>query len=133
MSRERMNQSEAKKPGSYRELIVWQKSMVLAKLIYRVTQGFPSEEKFGLTSQMRRAAVSIPSSIAEGQAPRGTREFIQFIAQAEGSLAELETQLTLAIDLGHVEATPTEKAVALIEELRRMLNALRRKLETPCS
>src|SRR2546428_212355 len=97
MSRERMNQSEAKKPGSYRDLIVWQKSMVLAKLIYRVTQGFPSEEKFGLTSQMRRAAVSIPSNIAEGQARRGTREFIQFIAQAEGSLADLETQLTLAM------------------------------------
>ena len=131
MSRERMNQSQAKKPGSYRDLIVWQKSMVLAKLIYRVTQGFPSEEKFGLTSQMRRAAVSIPSNIAEGQARRGTREFIQFIAQAEGSLAELDTQFTLAIDFGRVEATRTEKAVALIEELGRMLNALRRKLETP--
>ncbi|HTE91877.1 MAG TPA: four helix bundle protein [Terriglobales bacterium] len=128
-----MNQSEAKKPGSYRDLIVWQKSMALARQVYELTQGFPAEEKFGLTSQMRRAAVSIPSSIAEGQAPRGTREFIQFIAQAEGSPAELDTQLTLAIDLGHVEATPTEKAVALIEELRRMLNALRRKLETPCS
>ena len=128
-----MNQSQAKKPGRYRDLIVWQKSMVLAKLIDRVTQGFPSEEKFGLTSQMRRAAVSIPSNIAEGQARRGTREFIQFIAQAEGSLAELDPQLTLAIDFGHVEATRTEKAVALIEEVRRMLNALRRKLETPCS
>jgi len=128
-----MNQSEAKKPGSYRDLIVWQKSMALARQGYELTQGFPAEEKFGLTSQMRRAAVSIPSSIAEGQAPRGTREFIQFIAQAEGSLAELDTQLTLAIDFGHVEATRTEKAVALIEELRRMLNALRRKLETPCS
>ena len=128
-----MNQSEAKKPGSYRDLIVWQKSMALARQVYELTQGFPAEEKFGLTSQMRRAAVSIPSSIAEGQAPRGTREFIQFIAQAEGSPAELDTQLTLAIDFGHVEATQTEKAVALKEELRRMLNALRRKLETPCS
>src|SRR5438046_9836441 len=98
--------------------------MVRAKLIDRVTRGFPSEEKFGLTSQMRRAAVSIPSNIAEGQTRRGAREFIQFIVQAEGSLAELETQLTLAIDLGHVEATPTEKADALIGALRCMLTAL---------
>ena len=119
--------------GTFRDLEVWQKAMVVAKVIYQATSAFPSDEKFGLVNQIRRASVSIPSNIAEGQARRGTREFIQFIAQAEGSLAELETQLTLAIDLGHVEATPTEKAVALIEELRRMLNALRRKLETPCS
>ena len=130
MSDERTNQNEAKKAGSYRDLIVWQKAMTLAKLIYGLTQRFPSDEKFGLTSQMRRAAVSIPSNLAEGQARRGSREFIQFIAQAEGSLAELDTQLTLAIDLGHVDLSRAKDSVALIEELRGMPNALRRKLET---
>jgi four helix bundle protein len=133
MSDENLNPNEPKKAGSYRELIVWQKAMTLAKLIYALTQPLPHEEKFGLTSQMRRAAVSIPSNIAEGQARRGTREFIQFIAQAEGSLAELDTQLTLAIDLGYVDPSQAKAAAALIEELRRMLNALRRKLEAPPS
>lgn len=126
-----MNANEPKKPASYRDLIVWQKAMTLAKLIYGLTQKFPSEEKFGLTGQMRRAGVSIPSNLAEGQARRGSREFIQFIAQAEGSLAELDTQLTLATDLGYAAQSQTGDAVALIEELRHMLNALRRKLETP--
>jgi len=128
-----MNATEPKKPGSYRDLIVWQKAMALATLLYRLTQRFPSEEKFGLTSQMRRAAVSVPSNIAEGQARRGAREFIQFIAQAEGSLAERDTPLTLATDLGFAELPQAQEAAALIEELRRMLNALRRKLETPRS
>ena len=131
ISDERMNSSEPKKPGSYRDLIVWQKAMTLARLIYGLTQKFPSEEKFGLTSQMRRAAVSIPSNIAEGQARRGSREFIQFISQAEGSLAELDTQLTLATDLGYTDPSRASESVALIEELRRMLNALRRNLEAP--
>ncbi len=128
-----MEPGEKKKPGSYRDLIVWQKAMTLAKLIYGPTQKFPSEEKFGLTSQMRRAAVSIPSNIAEGQARRGPREFVQFIAQAEGSLAELDTQLTLATILGYIDPSQAGESVALIEELRRMLNALRRKLEAPRS
>src|SRR5262245_7832711 len=131
MSDKRLNSGEPKKAGSYRDLIVWQKAVTLAKMIYGLTQKFPSEEKFGLTSQMRRAAVSIPSNIAEGQARRGSREFIQFIAQAEGSLAEVDTQLTLATDLGYAAQSQTSEAVQLIEELRRMLNALRRKLETP--
>jgi four helix bundle protein len=133
MSDKPLNSGETKKPGSYRDLIVWQKAMTLAKLIYGLTQKFPSEEKFGLTSQMRRAAVSVPSNIAEGQARRGSREFIQFIAQAEGSLAELDTQLTLATSLGYSDASQASETVALIEELRRMLNALRRKLEAPRS
>ena len=128
-----MKSSEAKRPGSYRELIVWQKAMILPRLIYRLTQELPSEERFGLTSQMRRAAVSIPSNIAEGQARRGSKEFIQFIAQAEGSLAELDTQLTLATDLGYLAQPMSGEASALIEELCRMLNALRRKLEVPRS
>ena len=133
MSGELMNSSDPKKPGSYRDLIVWQKAMTLAKLVYGLTQNFPPDEKFGLTSQMRRAAVSIPSNIAEGQARRGSREFIQFIAQAEGSLAELDTQLTLATGLGYTDPSRAANLIALIEELRRMLNALRRKLEAPRS
>src|SRR6516164_3234150 len=84
---------------SYKDLVVWQKGIALAKLVYQVTRAFPSEEKFGLVAQMRRAAVSIPSNIAEGQARHTTGEFIQGISHAEGSLAELDTQLTIAVEL----------------------------------
>ncbi len=122
MSDECMNASEREKPGSDRDLIVWQKAMTLAKLVYGLTQSFPSDEEFGLTSRMRRAAVSIPFNIAEGQARRGPREFIQ---------SELDTQLTLATDLGYAAQFQTGDTVALVEELRRILNALRRKLDTP--
>jgi four helix bundle protein len=84
----------------FRDLIVWQKALFLVKQIYLVTQQFPRDEKFGLTSQMRRAAVSIPSNtFAEGQARHTTGEFIQFISNAEGSVAELETQLEIAAAL----------------------------------
>jgi four helix bundle protein len=125
-----MNDGGMKKIGSYRELIVWQKSMALAKGVYGLAKKFPSEEKFGLTSQMRRASISVPSNIAEGQARRGSREFIQFISQAEGSLAELDTQLTLTVDLGYADPTEATPLAALLDEIRRMLNALRRKLES---
>jgi four helix bundle protein len=100
--------------------------MKLAKVIYELTAEFPSEEKFGLTSQMRRAAVSIPSNIAEGQARNTTGEFVLFISHAEGSLAELDTQLTLAVELGFLTTAKTKPAAGSIEELRRMLNGLRR-------
>ncbi|MEO6871144.1 MAG: four helix bundle protein [Chthoniobacterales bacterium] len=113
---------------SYKDLVVWQKGIELAKLVYRLTHPFPCEEKFGLTSQMRRASVSIPSNIAEGQARHTTGESIQFISHAEGSLAELDTQLILAVELGFCRAADAEATFALIEEQRRMLNALRRKL-----
>ncbi len=116
------------KVRSYKDLQVWQKGMELAKQVYRITQGFPNEEKFGLVSQMRRAAVSIPSNLAEGQARHGTREFIQFISHAEGSVAELETQLMLAVDLGHYLQKDTDRAFELVSDLRNMLNALRRTL-----
>jgi four helix bundle protein len=120
--------AEQKTPQSYRELISWQKAMLLAKLIYRLTAGFPAEEKFGLVSQMRRAAVSIPSNLAEGQARRTTGEFVQFISHAEGSTAELDTQVTLSIELGFCSATDAAEATGLIQELRKMLNALRRSV-----
>jgi four helix bundle protein len=115
-------------PRSYKELVVWQKGIALAKLVYGLTKNFPSDERFGLVSQMRRAAVSIPSNIAEGQARHKTGEFIQFISHAEGSLAELDTQVILSIELRLVHAENVDAAFGLISELRRMLNVLRRKL-----
>ena len=117
------------KPQSYKDLNVWQKGIELAKLIYTLTARFPTEEKFGLVSQMRRATVSIPSNIAEGQARHTTGEFIQFISHAEGSVAELNTQLILAVELGFSASEPAAPAAELMEPLRRMLNGLRRKLE----
>jgi len=116
------------KPQSYRDLLVWQKGIALAKMIYQVTEKFPSEEKFGLISQMRRAAASIPSNLAEGQARRTTGEFVLSISHAEGSLAELETQMILAVELGFANPDKTKICTNSMEELRRMLNAVRRTL-----
>jgi four helix bundle protein len=112
----------------YKDLVVWQKGIALAKLVYGLTRRFPSEEKFRIVAQMRRAAVSVPSNIAEGQARRTTGEFIQFISHVEGSVAELDTQLILSIELKFCTTTDADPAFELIGELRRMLNALRRKL-----
>jgi four helix bundle protein len=119
---------EPKSAGGYRDLLVWQKGLLLAKQVYSITSRFPSEEKFGLVSQMRRAAVSVSSNIAEGQARHTTGEFVMFISHAEGSLAELDTQLVLAVDLGFVSHETAEVTASLILELRKMLNSLRRKL-----
>ena len=121
---------ETKTAGNFKDLIAWQKAMQVTSLIYQVTDKFPAEEKFGLVSQMRRAAVSIPSNIAEGQARHTTGEFIQFISHAEGSVAELETQLLLSINLGFLKADATAPVLSLLDEVRRMLNALRRSLVT---
>jgi four helix bundle protein len=117
-----------KKPQSYKDLVVWQKGIKTAKLVYNLTSKFPAEEKFGIISQMRRAAISIPSNIAEGQARHTTKEFIQFISHAEGSVAELETQLILSIELSFASSADTKQIFALLDELRRMTNGLRRKL-----
>ena len=91
--------SDELKTGGYKDLLVWQKGITLVKQIYQLTRNFPDEERFGLISQMRRAAVSVPSNIAEGQARHTTGEFIQSISHAEGSLAELDTQLIIAAEL----------------------------------
>src|SRR5216683_3938445 len=96
------------KAQSYKDLVVWQKGIALARAISQLTQRLPSEEKFGLVAQMRRAAVSIPSNIAEGQARHTTGEFIQFISHAEGSLAELDTQLILSLELQFCRDGATE-------------------------
>src|SRR2546425_10700172 len=120
--------SEELKTSGYKDLLVWQKGILLVKMIYQITQTFPAEEKFGLVSQMRRAAVSVPSNIAEGQARHTTGEFIQFLSHAEGSVAELDTQLILSIELKFCSSAGAAPAFGLIGELRRMLNVLRRKL-----
>ena len=119
-----MNQSTQ----SYKDLVVWQKGIELAKRIYALTRRFPNEERFGLTSQMRRAAISIPSNVAEGQTRRTTPEFIQFVSHAEGSAAELDTQIILAVELDFCCKTDVLPIYELNDEIRRMLNALRRKL-----
>jgi len=113
----------------FRDLLVRQKSMLLVKQTYFLTRQFPNDERFGLISQMRRAAVSIPSNIAEGQARHSTGEFIQFISNAEGSVAELETQLEIAVDLGYCTPSQKEFVLALAEDIRKMLNGLRRRLQ----
>lgn len=112
----------------YRDLEVWKKGMALAKLIYQLTQSFPPEEKFGVVSQMRRAAVSIPSNIAEGHARRSRREFAQFLANAQGSVAELDTQLQLSVDLGYCRNQGAGETSSLIVELQKMLASLQKKV-----
>ncbi|MEY2508948.1 MAG: hypothetical protein QOH01_3277 [Verrucomicrobiota bacterium] len=113
---------------NYKDLLVWQKGIALAKGIYRLTQNFPAEEKFGLVAQMRRAAVSIPSNLAEGQARHTSGEFVQFISHAEGSAAELDTQLILGVELGFCKKPAALAIYESIDEIRRMLNALRRAI-----
>jgi four helix bundle protein len=116
------------KINSYRDLLVWQKGLELAYLLYEITRLFPQEEKFGLISQIRRAAVSVPSNIAEGQARHRKKEFIQYLYIAKGSLAELDTQCLIARELGYVEEPQIKPILLQIDELQRMLYSLIEKL-----
>ena len=113
---------------SYRDLVAWEQRIELAKLLYGLTAGFPAGERFGLVAQIRRAAVSIPSNIAEGQARRSTGEFVQFISYAEGSVAELDTRLYPSLQLGLITSQQACPCFLLLDDLRRMLSGLRRKL-----
>jgi four helix bundle protein len=113
---------------SFRELIVWKKSMDLAVGIYRATEKYPKREIFGLALQMRRAAVSIPSNIAEGQSRNSRNEFRHFLGIARGSHAELETQIELSSRLEMLKAEDTAIFMNLIEEIGKMLSGLKRSL-----
>lgn len=112
---------------TYRELLVWRKAKNLAILVYRETEIFPNTERFGLTSQIRRAAVSIASNIAEGQGRLTKGEFRQFLGQARGSILELETQLAIAYELGYVAET---KYQLLDTETFQILGLLNRLIES---
>lgn len=113
---------------SYRDLIVWQRSMELVKAVYVLTGVFPSQEQFGLTAQMRRSAVSVPSNIAEGFARKGRGEYARFINIAYSSAAELETQLEITKMLKLGNDTERKEAHAPLVEVLKMLNVLHAKL-----
>jgi four helix bundle protein len=113
---------------SYKDLIVWQKAMVFAEMVYMLSKFFPKEEIYGLTSQIRRAAVSVPSNIAEGHARHSTAEFRNFISISQGSLAEVETQILLAMRLTYLTQEQAKPALDLREEISKMLFTLRQRL-----
>jgi len=112
----------------HKKLDVWQTSMKATLIIYKLTSGFPEEEKFGLVSQMRRAAVSIPSNIAEGAGRQGKREFRKFLSVAQGSLSELDTQLELALLLGYCSKSDIEETDSQLVRIDKMLTGLIRSL-----
>nr|WP_138121049.1 four helix bundle protein [Bathymodiolus heckerae thiotrophic gill symbiont] len=114
---------------SYQDLIVWQKSMELVERVYRMTKVFPKEERYGLTSQICRVAVSVPSNIAEGQARKSTAEFRNFLSIALGSRAEVETQTLIAQRLRYVSSNQIQEILLLLEEISKMLNSLRSSLK----
>ncbi len=109
---------------TYRDLTVWRKSIELVKAVYVLSRLFPKEELYVLTAQMRRAAISIPSNIAEGQSRRSTRDFINFLNIARGSLSELETQIIISAELGYCITADIENILSLCGEVGKMLNSL---------
>ncbi len=113
---------------SYRELVVWQKAMDLVESVYRATHGFPKEELYCLTSQIRRAAISIPSNIAEGQGRRTTRDFLYFLSVARGSLKELETQVLIAERLQYLDQEQRSRLIQQADEVSRLLSGLTNSL-----
>ena len=114
---------------TYKELKVWQKSDQLCLKIYRITAGFPQDEKFGLTSQIRRASVSIPSNIAEGYGRKTTGDYVKYLYISYGSICELETQMMLSGDLDYCDSATLRDIMDEIYEVERMLKALIKSLE----
>jgi len=118
-------------PGKdYRKLIVWQKAMDLVVSVYRTSASFPKEEMYGLTAQMRRAAVSIPSNIAEGQGRDTAADFLRFLSIARGSVKEVETQVLIAHRLGYINQDQEAQLTGLTDELSRLLTGLKASLST---
>lgn len=114
----------------YKDLIVWQKAMEATAEVYNLAKLLPKEETYALSDQMRRAAISIPSNIAEGQARNSSKEFNQFLAIAKGSKAELETQLLLCVKVGYLTDNDIAYAINLLIEIGKIINTLQQKLTT---
>ncbi|MGX5729024.1 four helix bundle protein [Pseudoxanthomonas beigongshangi] len=119
---------DSEKQRPHERLEVWRDAMALVESIYRITSPFPDSERYGLTMQLRRAAVSVPSNIAEGAARRSTAEYLRFLSMARGSLAEISTQIEIARRLGHMEAGDITEA--LLDRTFARLNALIRSIES---
>ena len=115
--------------GLYRDLIVWQLSMQLVKQIYQLTRSFPRDEMYGLSSQLRRASVSVASDIAEGQGRQSRPEFYQFLSKARGSLMEVETQVLIASELGYTTSAKSDELLVLTARIGRLLNGLMSSLK----
>jgi four helix bundle protein len=115
---------------SYRDLIAWKKAMRLVTEVYQATRSFPRDELYGLTAQLRRAAVSVPSNIAEGQARYSPREFCHFLSLARGSLVEIETQLMIARTLSYLSRDKNQELLKHTAELGRILNGLIQSIRT---
>jgi four helix bundle protein len=113
---------------SYRELTVWQRAMDVVEEVYALSEGFPDGERFSLTQQMRRTAVSIPSNIAEGNARRSTKDYARFVSIAIGSLAELETQVEIATRIRYLDDSRSSSLLSELDEIGRMLRAIETKL-----
>ncbi len=118
------------KAKHYQDLVVWQRAMEVAKLTYLIVKKLPKEETYSISDQMRRAAVSIPSNIAEGHARNSTREFIHFLSIANGSKAELQTQLMICVQVGYLADTDISELINKLDEVGRMIHALSRALTT---
>jgi four helix bundle protein len=114
--------------ADYRELTVWQEALMLAELVYCATKNFPAEERFGLTFQVRRAAASVPSCIAEGNARSSTRDYLRFLSMASGSLAEVETQLVLSARVGYLPQSANDELMLKLRGVHKLLHALKRVL-----
>jgi four helix bundle protein len=115
---------------TYRELVVWQKAMDTVELVYRISEQFPKVEIYGLTSQMRRAAISVPSNIAEGQGRKSTKDFLKHLSIAYGSLLELETQIQIAERLSYLNQSDCKLVLEATGEVGRLLNGLMNSLST---
>lgn len=118
---------------SYRDLVAWQKAMELVKLVYRLTDKFPADERFGLTLQLRKAVVSVPSNIAEGQGRRTTQAFINHLSIAYGSLMETETQIMIAEMRSYISAEDSSVVLGKAAEVGRLVNGLMDSLERKVS
>ncbi len=115
---------------NYRELIVWQKAMEMVENIYTLTQSLPKDELFSITNQIRRAAISVPSNIAEGYGRQSKKEYLQFLSIANGSVCEIETQLLLCVRIGYLTEENTKETFQLLSEIGKIITTIKQKLKT---